>query len=283
MPRENSTNWSSGDNVSATRLQQINADLDNLYSKGSDRLKVYASTGLNILIGAGVYRAWSTEWIYAGGTVAMTDNATNYVMINPSGSIIVSTSAWDTSNIKLAVVTTVSGVITSIVIWRVDAIGWVIWGWEWTYLSKKTFSNSSTQQDFTSLAAHDYYRLVFNVYNHGARLTMNVWVNWITWTAYLYFYMALTPYVNNNQAAWKVYDTGATADDIFKGDFVIGWKYLTASNMKSIFGVGSGGNTNASMLTGGTITGNAADVSSIEIKPTNAISWTVELWYKDNQ
>lgn len=162
---------------------------------------------------------------------------------------------------------------------KIETLGW----WEWTYLSKLTFSNSSTQQDFTSLAAHDYYRLVFNVYNAGARLTINVWVNGITGTAYQYFYMALTPNANNNQAAWRIYDTGATADDIFTWDFVIWAKYRTSSNMKSIAGVGSMGNTNASVLTWGRITGNAADVSSIEIKPTNAITGTVELWYKDNQ
>lgn len=56
MPRTNSTNWSTGDQISATRLQQINAELDDIYSNGSDRLKVYADTGLDILIGAGIYR-----------------------------------------------------------------------------------------------------------------------------------------------------------------------------------------------------------------------------------
>lgn len=140
MPRQNSTNWSTGDNISATRLQQINADLDDLYSNGSDRLKVYASTGLNILIGAGVFRVGSTEWIYAGGTVAMTNNATNYVQIDSSGTIQVSTSAWNANYTRLAIVVTLSGAISSIVVWRVDAIGWVMWASGFKNISAPTYT-----------------------------------------------------------------------------------------------------------------------------------------------
>lgn len=53
----------------------------------------------------------------------MTNNATNYVQIDSSGTIQVSTSAWNANYTRLAIVTTVSGAITSIVVWRVDAVG----------------------------------------------------------------------------------------------------------------------------------------------------------------
>jgi len=175
MPRNNSTNWSTGDNISATRLQQINADLDNLYSTGSDRLKVYASTGLNILIGAWNFRVGSTEWIYAGGTVAMTNNATNYVMIDSSGTIQVSTSAWNANYTRLAVVTTVSGAITSIVVWRVDAIGWVLWGGWFKNISATTYTQGLLTQ-FT--ADWTVYNLTYN--SRWQVLTMTNGVN--TWT-----------------------------------------------------------------------------------------------------
>jgi hypothetical protein len=42
-------------------MNQINSDLDDLYSKGSDRMKVYDGGGLNITIGAGTFRVGSTE------------------------------------------------------------------------------------------------------------------------------------------------------------------------------------------------------------------------------
>lgn len=42
----------------------------------------------------------------------MTDDATNYVMIDAAGAIKVSTSAWNSNYARLAVVTTVSGAIT---------------------------------------------------------------------------------------------------------------------------------------------------------------------------
>ena len=61
MPRLNSTTWSVGNAITATRMNQINSDLDDLYSKGSDRMKVYDGGGLNITIGAGTFRVGSTE------------------------------------------------------------------------------------------------------------------------------------------------------------------------------------------------------------------------------
>lgn len=58
----------------------------------------------------------------------MTDNATNYVMIDSVGAIQVSTVGWNADYARLAVVTTVSGSITAIVVWRTDAIGGVLGG-----------------------------------------------------------------------------------------------------------------------------------------------------------
>jgi len=126
MPRLNSTTWSVADAITATRMNQFNSDLDDLYSAGSDRLKVYAASALNVNVGAGTYRVGSTEWNYAGGVVAMTNNATNYVQIDSTGTIQVSTSAWNANYTRLAIVVTVSGAVTSITKWRNDAVGWVM-------------------------------------------------------------------------------------------------------------------------------------------------------------
>lgn len=140
MPRLYSTPWSVGDAITASRMNQINSDIDNIYSTGSDRLKVYAATGLNVTIGAGTYRVGSSEWNYAGWTVAMTNNATNYVMIDSSGVIQVSTSAWNSNYTKLAIVVTVSGSVTSITSWRNDAIGGVMGGGWFKNISATTYT-----------------------------------------------------------------------------------------------------------------------------------------------
>lgn len=126
MPRNNSTNWSTGDNISATRLQEFNEDIDNLYGNWSDRMFCYKSWALQVTIGTWNYRVWNTEWIYAGATTAVTDNATNYIMLDETWTLQISTSAWDWNYARIAKVTAVSWNITTIEVWRADLIWWPI-------------------------------------------------------------------------------------------------------------------------------------------------------------
>lgn len=128
MPRSNSTTWSAWNAITSARLESINTDLDDLYSKGSDRFKVWISSGLTVNIGAGAWRIWALSGVYAGGTSVMTGSATNYVMISSAGTITVSTSAWDDANARIAKVITWVSTVTSIEIWRPDLVGWVLWG-----------------------------------------------------------------------------------------------------------------------------------------------------------
>lgn len=131
MPRT-STNWSVNDQITAARLQTIDADLDDLYSYGSDRLRVrtaVSGTALKIDISAGAARVGTTPLQYAGATdISMTDNATNYVQIDAAGTIQLSTSAWTATYARLATVTTSGGAITAISIWKSDAVGGVLGG-----------------------------------------------------------------------------------------------------------------------------------------------------------
>lgn len=128
MPRENSQNWSTSDVVTAERMNDINEDLDDLYSNGSDRLRVYAAvswTPLRVDIGAGAYYIWSTAGVYAWWTdVVVTDNATNYIMIDNAWSITISTSARTAWLWRLAQVICSSGEITSIILRNNMVFGW---------------------------------------------------------------------------------------------------------------------------------------------------------------
>lgn len=123
MPRINTATWSNGDPLTADRLNDINQDLDDLYAKWDDRLKVYPNSGLNITIGAGSYRVGNLDWLYAGGTATLSDNATSYVMIDNIWSIVINTTGWIPENAKIAIVTTLSGAITNIQQWRYDVFG----------------------------------------------------------------------------------------------------------------------------------------------------------------
>ena len=129
MPRT-STTYSAGDTPTAVRMNQINSDLDTLFSKGNDRLLVRfaaSAIALHIDVSAGIATIGNTSYSYAGGTdIAVTNNATNYVEINTSGALVINTTGWTStpSNLcHLAVVVASGGVITSIVSWKSDAVG----------------------------------------------------------------------------------------------------------------------------------------------------------------
>lgn len=131
MPRQNSTSWASWEAVAASRLNDFNEDIDDLYATGSDHLKVYhlaAQPALQVTIGPGTYRVWGTEWQYAGGTLTVGASVTTYIMIDTTGTIQTSTSAWNSLYTRLAVVVSGASTITSITDWRNKVVGGVLWG-----------------------------------------------------------------------------------------------------------------------------------------------------------
>lgn len=126
MPRKNSTTWATWNPVLATRLESFNTDLDDIYSTGSDHLKVFrlaADPALQVTIGAGTYRVWGTEGQYAGWTLTVGASVTTYIMMTSAGAIATSTSAWNASHVKLAIVVSGASTITSITDWRNKVVG----------------------------------------------------------------------------------------------------------------------------------------------------------------
>jgi hypothetical protein len=132
MPRTQSADWSVDDDISAVHLQEMNEDMDDLYSQGSDRLRVVrAASGVaaKIDIGAGAFRVADTHGTYAGGTdIAVTLSQTNYVQIDAAGAIQINTSAWNASYARLAIVVCNGSGITSITLWKTDAVGGLLAG-----------------------------------------------------------------------------------------------------------------------------------------------------------
>lgn len=142
MPRKNSMDWSDGDSSTAARMNDINEDLDDVFANWSDRLRVYEAvswTPLRIDIGAWPYYVWSTVWMYAWGTdIAVTNAATNYVMIDNTGTIQISTSAWNNSYARLAIVVCSGGEITSITLWNTGFWGNLSADITWTTVTVDT-------------------------------------------------------------------------------------------------------------------------------------------------
>lgn len=130
MPRKNSLNWAATDPISAIRLQDFNDDFDDIYEYGDDRLRVSraaSGTALKIDVGAGSARIGTVNVVYGGDTdLSVTNNATNYVEMDASGTIIINTTGWTTVPqplLRLAEVVALSGAISSITLWKTDSVG----------------------------------------------------------------------------------------------------------------------------------------------------------------
>lgn len=76
-----------------------------------------AGTGLTLVLGAGTSFYSNTRFDYGGGTLTLTDNATNRVFLDTTASNApaFNTTGYPTTGIPLCTVVTVSGAITSIV------------------------------------------------------------------------------------------------------------------------------------------------------------------------
>ncbi|MEI6815887.1 MAG: hypothetical protein WCL14_04690 [Bacteroidota bacterium] len=156
---------------------------------------------------------------------------------------------------------------------------------EWTYYNKVTYNASNTQQNFTALPYHDNWKLVFNIYNNGAAVTdilklyvrVNNFANptydaiGISGNTLLYSGITGFPVIEN---------TGAPYGDVVVGDVFISSKPYSPAYLKT-FSSNIGSSINDIVGLRGTMKGDLSSINSINIIPTNGISGTIELWFKD--
>lgn len=118
MPRTNASDWNPSDTVTPTRLQDHLEDIDDLYANGDDHGKVVEAAGggaLDVDIGASPARIGETNLTFAGVTdLTLTDDATNYIMLDDTGTVQVSTSSYNAAHARLATAVCASGDIVSI-------------------------------------------------------------------------------------------------------------------------------------------------------------------------
>ena len=102
-----------------------------LYDNWNDRVYITWTGGLWISITAGNVRVWNQEFEYNWWTATLTDNATNYVMLDWSWTITIDTTGRDQKKAKIATIITASGEITSIKRWKMDILGGELGGGGW--------------------------------------------------------------------------------------------------------------------------------------------------------
>lgn len=243
MPRTNSQNWSNSDPISATRLQNINQDLDDIYANWTDRLKVWVVSWLQIEIWKWVYKVWTNEWQYSGWTATMTNNATNYIMIDGTWTIQQSTVNWNSDYAKLAIVIASGWNITSVENWKNDVIGW-----PWSEVDKTVFTfvageNISAWQA-VYLSNWSWSRTAWRIYLAGADNSTYldcsdfIWFATATATSWNSIKVS-TSWVDTNQTwltAWLDYflsDTfwGISATNPWKNKIKV-WKAMTTTSIK---------------------------------------------------
>ena len=126
MPRKNSQNRSISDQITAARLQEINEDLDDIYTNGDDIGRVslaLSGTPLKVDIGAFPYQVHGTYWLYVWTTeLSIPDDTTTYVNVNNTGTISLD-AGLDSDKALLAIVVTAGGVITSLVNYKASVFG----------------------------------------------------------------------------------------------------------------------------------------------------------------
>ena len=102
-----------------------------LYDNGNDRVFITWTGWLWIQITAWNVRVWNEEFEYNGWTATLTDNATNYVMLDWSWTIAIDTAWRDQKKVKVATIITSGGEIQSMKRRKIDAIGGELGGGGW--------------------------------------------------------------------------------------------------------------------------------------------------------
>lgn len=113
--------------IDKEHFDNIKKNLDDIYDNWNDRLYVSNAWWLKIHITWWNARVWWGYIQYTGGDITLTDNATNYIMIDWAGTIQLSTSGWDDDYARLAEIITSGWNITNINRWKLDTIWWTFW------------------------------------------------------------------------------------------------------------------------------------------------------------
>lgn len=141
-----------------------------LYDNWNDRVFITWTGGLWIQITGWNVRVWEEEFEYSWWTATLTDNATNYVMIDWSWTITIDTAWRDQKKVKVATIITSGGQIQSLKRRKIDAIGGELGGGGWF----KNISNCVYSKWLLVQFVADWQQWNLT-YEHGRIKTATTW------------------------------------------------------------------------------------------------------------
>jgi len=161
---------------------------------------------------------------------------------------------------------------------------------EWRYYNKLTFSNEATTKSFTSLPVHSFYKMVIKLNNTAVNnLSTYFRVNSKNSVGDYNYYT-----LQNTSIAQITSSNGVLSDkyiitlpasersSVF-GEVII--ECVSNDSKKQVFANISGGSivSNLIAFNTGQILNDSSNLSLIDFTSENAVTGTVELWYKDSK
>lgn len=165
--------------ITKWHFDNISRSINDLYDNWNDRLVAMPTWWLWIQITAWNVRVWNQEFSYNWWTATLTDNATNYIMLDWAWTIIIDTSWRNQQYNKIATAITSWWAITSLYQWKIDSIGWQI-GWDAWF--KNITSTTYTKWYLTQFIADwQEYNLTYELWRVK---TIQSWEKTYTMTYY---------------------------------------------------------------------------------------------------
>lgn len=109
-------------------FDKIADSLNDIYDNWTNNLRTENVSWLVVEVNAWPVLVWSSYYDFAGWTITLTDNATNYLEIDENWNLANNTTDWNEENTKLAIITTSGGSVTNIKDRRLWTVWWKI-GW----------------------------------------------------------------------------------------------------------------------------------------------------------
>jgi len=212
--------------ITAEHLDIVNDWIKFLETKWNDRMKVLRAiswTSLAIDIMPGNFRCADDNIVYAGTTdQILTDNATNYIMIDGTATLQISTTDRDSRYTRLAKVTTLNWEITDIEDWRLDTIGGNLWGLAIHPLTEK--SNPQNTDELVLADSADSYNNKRITYanlvpaNKQMNVVLGETISAGNWLGAFYFgtdwkaYASDVSVIGKNKVDWILVEWGNNGD-----------------------------------------------------------------------
>lgn len=109
-------------------FDKISQSMNDIYDNGTNNMRTDVVSWLQVEVNPWSVLVWSAYYDFAGWTITLTDNATNYLEVDEDGKLANNTTGRNEQNAKLAIIMTANGSVTKIKDRRLWTVWWKI-GW----------------------------------------------------------------------------------------------------------------------------------------------------------